>query len=124
MKLATFTKMMKEVEPNALRGFNAEEVISLIPRMWKWSWGFHAPRIVKTSDAIDTKVGLNTKVVMFSVKGFNHRGFVMICLNGSDLFNIYYFSNRGNLKKKNEDVYISDFAHTLDLEIEQKEMAS
>lgn len=121
MKAQTYSKMIEVVKPNALRSFNGMQTLNLIPKMWRWSWGFRGVAIALEADTIDKKNGLDTKILMFTVSGSRHKGFVMICLNGSDLYNTYFFSSVGNLKSQSEDIYFDDLAGVLDTAIETKQ---
>jgi len=74
----------------------------------RMSWGFH-----------NGAVELKNKCYRFSVSGHHHKGHVHIVLNGLDLFDIYYTSNRGTIKKIQTDVYIFDLIDRLDVDIEK-----
>ena len=72
------------------------------------SWGFRNPVIM-----------VENRVYRFTVSGHHHKGHVYIVLNGLDLFDIYYTSNRGTIKKISNDVYIDSLVNTLDSDIER-----
>ena len=92
------------------REMNINELMMVINSagVVKWSWGFHNP-----------VVELKNKCFRFSVNGHHHKGHVHIVLNGLDLFDIYYTSNRGTIKKVRENIYVFDLINILDTDIEK-----
>lgn len=72
------------------------------------SWGFH--------NAMEE---LKNKCYKFTVNGYHHKGHVHIILNGLDLFDIYYTTNRGTIKKIRNDIYVFDLLDILDTDIEK-----
>lgn len=72
-----------------------------------WSWGTRLPVIMKKDQCL-----------RFRVNGKKHAGHVYIVLNGLDLFDIYYTSIHGVIKKVSTDVYIDELINTLDVNIE------
>jgi len=93
------------------RSFNLVEILNVIIRSGltrAGSWGFRSPFIMVKNYAF-----------RFTVSGMHHKGHVYIVLNGLDLFDIYYTSNQGTIKKISKDVYIEDFIETLDVNIER-----
>jgi hypothetical protein len=71
------------------------------------SWGLH-------NRVCYGKIGMR-----FNVQGYKHRGFVYIVLNGSDLFDVYYTSNRDTIKKISKNLYYDQLLEVLDFEIEK-----
>jgi hypothetical protein len=91
------------------REFDLSEIHGYIVRSGaiRMSWGFRNAGIIVTD-----------KAYRFTVSGHHHKGHVYIVLNGADLFDIYYTSNRGNIKKISKDIYIDDLINVLDKDIE------
>ena len=63
--------------------------------------------------------GVHLGGVWFKVSGLAFKGDVMITLNGSDLYDIQGYSNKGILKVCLNDVYAEDLVFLLDGFIEQ-----
>ena len=74
------------------------------------SWGFN--------NAVET---VKNKAYRFTVNGYHHKGHVHIVLNFMDTFDIYFTSNQGTIKKKQEGIYIDQLIEVLDNEIERIE---
>lgn len=72
------------------------------------TWSFTKPTIM-----------VKDKCYRFRVSGHHHKGHVYIILNGLDLFDIYFTSIHGVIKKIKSDVYVMDLVDTLDNEIER-----
>ena len=72
-----------------------------------WSWGFHNPTIY------------NDKVLGFNVNGHLHKGKVFLAVNGSDLFEIYFTSHKGEIMQVQKDVYLEDLTTTIDNVVEK-----
>jgi len=72
------------------------------------SWGFH--------NACET---VKNKAYRFTANGHHHKGHVHIVLNFMDTFDIYYTSNQGTIKKKQEGIYIDQLIEVLDNTIER-----
>jgi len=91
------------------REFDINQIHKYIARSGaiSMSWGFRNAVIIK-----------NNLAYRFTVSGYHHKGHVYIVLNASDLFDIYYTSNRGTIKKIEKDVYIEDLLNILDKDIE------
>ncbi len=71
------------------------------------SWGFRNPVIMEKD-----------QVYRFTVSGHHHKGHVYIVLDALDLFDIYYTSNRGTIKKVREGIYVDELINILDKDIE------
>lgn len=85
------------------------KVVSQTNRMARSAtWGFH-----------NACVTVKDQAYRFTVNGHHHKGHVHIVLNFMDLFDVYYTSNRGTIKKIDKDVYLEDLVDTLDISIER-----
>jgi hypothetical protein len=54
----------------------------------------------------------------FRVSGHHHKGYVILTVNGADLFDIYLINMKGMVKEKIEDVYLEDLIDTIDKKVE------
>lgn len=72
-----------------------------------FSWG--------TNNLID----LDGKGLRFTVSGNHHKGHVYVVLNGGDLFDIYYTSNRGTIKDIHKDIFFDQLTEIIDNKIER-----
>jgi len=72
-----------------------------------WSWGARA------------FVDLNGKGLRLTVSGHHHKGHLYIVLNGADLFDIYYCSNRGTIKDVHTDIFFDQLVEVIDNKIER-----
>ena len=77
-----------------------------------WSWGF------KNAIAYNDKSKL-TYALRFTVNGMLFKGHVYIVLNGGDLYDIYYCSNRGNIKMIDTDIFCEDLTDVIDRKVER-----
>ena len=86
---------------------DAEELMELLKHylIIVWSWG--AEQFTK-----------HAKFLMFKVSGQLHKGFVVITLNGKDLFDIHLYKSTWALKATIKDIYVDMLVHTLDELIE------
>ena len=71
------------------------------------SWGSHAFK------------NLSNKFLRFTVNGHHHKGHVYIAVNGSDLYDVYLTTNRGNIVKEMKDIYFDELVERMDTEIER-----
>ena len=71
-----------------------------------WSWG---PR---------NYTRLNGKGFSFRVSGRHFKGYVSLTVNDSDLYDIDFSNNRGNLKDSITNVYVEDIINVIDGKIE------
>jgi len=84
------------------------EFVNIISKNHKiWSWGTHAW----------TK--MSKFCLRFKVTGHHHKGHVYIVVNVSDLFDVYFTTTHGKIKKIENDIYIEDFIDRLDIVIEK-----
>lgn len=89
------------------REFDLNEIHKYI-RPYSWSWGYRKACTV-----------VNKKCFRFTVSGHHHKGHVYIVLSGLDLFNIYYTTNQGKIKKISKEIYLDMLIETLDVDIER-----
>lgn len=96
------------------REFDLNEIHKYIRRAsngmnpYSWSWGFRAAGIA-----------CKDKTLRFTVSGNWHKGYVYIVLSGLDLFDIYYTTNQGKIKKISKDIYLDMLIDVLDRDIER-----
>ena len=45
------------------------------------------------------------KVLRFKVNGHHHKGHVYVAVNGSDLYDVYLTTTRGNIVKEIKDIF-------------------
>lgn len=62
---------------------------------------------------------MNDCCLRFRVNGHHHKGHVYLAVNGSDLFDIYLTSVRGNVKTVITDVFIDCLVDVIDNEVER-----
>lgn len=60
------------------------------------------------------------KWLRFFVRGLKHKGWVYIELNGADLYNVYYTSQRHKIKLVDADVYGDELCNRIDETIEKQ----
>ena len=104
-------KIDYDVLKTKVRTMNIVDLHNVVSRsglMRAGSWGFRKPLIV-----------VKDKIYRFTVSGHHHKGHVYIVLNGMDLFDIYYCSNQGTIKKIVNDVYLEDLIDALDIDVER-----
>jgi len=89
------------------REFDLNEIHKYI-RPYSWSWGYRKAGIA-----------FKNKALRFTVSGHHHKGHVYIVLSGMDLFDIYYTTNQGKIKKISKDIYLDMLVETLDVDIER-----
>lgn len=107
-KLRDFLQALK-----GLREFySANELYNAIRRnMTVWSWGAHAWKLFETVN--------KNQALLFKVQGHHHKGYVMIVVNGADLFDVYLFTNGGEMKEKLEDIHVEDLIDRIDRKVER-----
>jgi hypothetical protein len=54
----------------------------------------------------------------FRVSGNHHKGYVVLTVNGLDLFDIYLLNMKGEIKEKIESIYLEDLIDTIDKKVE------
>jgi len=70
-----------------------------------WSWG--ANSFTNYGDGL-----------RFTVQGNHFNGHIYIVLNGADLYDIYYCSNRGTIKMIDSDIFCEDLTDVIDRKVE------
>ena len=75
-----------------------------------WSWGAHNFMVDRMK---------SPRMFRMLVNGNHHKGHVYIFLNGLDLFDVYYTSNRGTIKKISKDLYFDMLVNDIDTTIEK-----
>ena len=92
-----------------VREFNTTETLQLLRSYgYKfWSWG------------ADKFVNLKDKGLSFKVNGNKHKGFVLITLNASDLYEVRLYSTTGKNKCTMIDVYFDELFDRIDEKIEK-----
>ena len=77
------------------------------------SWGAHnwQTRAFKGYD--------NVYYLRFTVNGRLFKGHIYIVLNGLDLYDIYYCTNRGTIKMVNTNIYFDQMTDVIDIKIEK-----
>jgi len=96
------------------REFDLQEIANYVRRAsnginpYSWSWGYRAAGIAHKD-----------KALRFTVSGHHHKGYVYIVLSGMDLFDIYYTTNQGKIKKISKDIYLDMLIDILDRDIER-----
>jgi len=58
------------------------------------------------------------KALIFKVNGHHFKDAVVITLNGSDLFDIYYVNRKQEIVDMATDIYFDDLVDTIDKKIE------
>lgn len=71
-----------------------------------WSWG------------ANNWTKMNDYCLRFTVNGHHFRGHIYLVVNGSDLFDVYLTSNRGNIKDTLTDIYLEDLVDVIDKRVE------
>lgn len=61
------------------------------------------------------------KILRFKVNGHHHKGHVYIVVNGSDLYDVYLTTTRGNIVKEMKDIYFDELQTRIDNAIERIE---
>ena len=87
------------------------------------SWGYHAPQIVPVSVLREWGIDNASGALKFRVRGHHFSGNVIVALNGSDYYDIYYGSVRGGKFTRklptDRDVFVGDMVDTIDEKIER-----
>ena len=101
INLPQFSKTVREQNVNETR-----QLLGLGGAKF-WSWGAHA------------FVNFGNKFLKFKVNGNLHKGHVYICVNGSDLYDVYLTSTQGNIKKEIKDIFFEDLVDRIDEAVEK-----
>lgn len=106
MKLAQETLNATE----NLRDMDVTEMVNVLrTKNIVWSWGARG------------WTNHRNRIIAFRVSGRKFSGNVAIMCNASDLMDIHFCSNRGNLKHKIENVFIGDMISQIDEYVEKVE---
>lgn len=106
----------EKIEPSEIikgcRELNPKELISLLQRNRNifWSWGANNFIVDRMK---------SPRMFRMLVRGHLHKGHVYIFLNGLDLFDVYYTSNRGTIKKISTGLYFDMLVNDIDITIEK-----
>ena len=97
-----------------VRTQNCNETLQVVShnRIVFYSWGATAFK------------NYQNKILRFKVNGHHHKGHVYIVVNGSDLYDVYLTTTRGNIVKEMKDIYFDELQTRIDNEIERIEQYS
>ena len=97
-----------DVKKVSCREVDADYIVQIVHNNVSmfWSWG------------VSKLLDLNGKGLRLTVNGHLHKGHVYVVLNGMDLFDIYYTSNRGTIKNLDTDIYFDQLSEVIDNRIE------
>ena len=89
---------------------NVSETVALLqsPIDIFWSWGAHK------------LTNYNNRVLRMNVQGHLHKGHVYVRVSGSDLFDVFYTTNRGTIKEVSEGLYFNQLQDVMDEKIERQ----
>lgn len=96
------------------RRFNPQETLRQLNaggKMKVWSWAAHNWTAYPDKDN-------QIFAFRFTVNAHHFRGHIYIVLNGADLYDVYYCSNRGNIKFIHNDIYNDTLTEVIDRKIE------
>jgi hypothetical protein len=82
-------------------------------KMKVWSWGLYNVNAFVTEKK-------ECFALRFNVQGQHFTGHVYIVLNGMDLYDVYYCSNRGTIKMIDNDLYCDQLTDVIDSKVERK----
>lgn len=96
------------------RNLDPKELMALLKQDISvfFSWGSHNFTIDNAKDC---------RMFRMNVQGHHHTGHVYIFVNGMDLFDVYYTSNRGTIKDVDKDLYFDQLVEVIDNKIERVE---
>lgn len=88
---------------------NCNETLSVLShnRITFYSWGAHAFK------------NFSNRVLRFKVNGRHHKGHVYVVVNGSDLYDVYLTTTRGNIVREMKDIYFDELQMRVDNAIER-----
>lgn len=92
-----------------MRVINIQETFSLICRnkIVYWSWGSNNP-----TNYFD-------QFLRITVNGHKHQGYVYICVDGVDLYNVYLTDVDGTIKEIINGIYFDQLVGVIDSKIER-----
>lgn len=96
-------------KPHFCRQFAVAQTLMLLRRYgFKFfSWG------------AEKYMNLNDYALIFKVHGHHHKGYVLITLNGLDLYDVRLITTTGRIKETIEDVYADMLFDTIDEKVEK-----
>lgn len=89
--------------------FNPEETMNWLTYNQPMFWSFGVSKIIN----------LSNKGLLLRVSARRHTGWVLITLNGSDLYDVYLVNTLGRVKKEIKDVYGDELVDKIDDSIER-----
>jgi len=97
------------IKDHACRNFDdMKEFLNAIGRtVTVMSWGAHA------------WTNIQNKALKFKVQGHHFKGWVILTVNGSDLFDIYYVNRNLEILDSVTDIYLEDLIDVIDIKVER-----
>jgi len=97
------------IKDHACRNFDdMKEFLNAIGRtLTVISWGAHA------------WTNIQNKALKFKVQGHHFKGWVILTVNGSDLFDIYYVNRKLEILDSVTDIYLEDLIDVIDIKVER-----
>ena len=71
------------------------------------------------SFGVSKTINVNNKGLLIRVSARRHKGWILITLNGSDLYDVHLLNTLGKVKKLIEDVYCDTLLDVIDDSIER-----
>lgn len=92
-----------------VREFNPNETLQLLNSYGYrfWSWGANGFK------------NIINKALFFKVQGHHHKGYVLITLNGADLYEVRLLTTKGNVKETITDLYFDQLFDAIDEKVER-----
>jgi hypothetical protein len=92
-----------------VREFDTRDTLSLLNRYGYrfWSWG------------ANKFTNLANKGLLFKVQGHHHKGYVLITLNGGDLYDVRLITTTGKIKDTMTDLYFDQLFDAIDEKVEK-----
>jgi hypothetical protein len=100
---------ISELNPANFRNFDSMKELYMAIRndVRVWTWAARGWK------------NIGNKFLQFRVSGHHHKGLVVLAVNGSDLFDIYFCNLRGEVKQEINDIYLEDLIETIDNKVER-----
>jgi len=105
MKIITAIKPLLEDKLE----FNPKETMGWLTYNQPIFWSF----------GVSKTINLDNRGLLLRVSARRHKGWVLITLNGSDLYDVYLVNALGRVKKEIKDVYCDGLLDTIDNAIEK-----
>ena len=106
MKIITAIKPLLE---NKME-FNPTETMGWLTYNQPVFWSF----------GVSKMINLSNKGLLLRVSARRHKGWILITLNGSDLYDVYLVNTLGKVKKEIKDVYCDGLLDTIDEQLSQQ----